>query len=213
MALKETIIRELRNAIVRGEYKTGERLKEPDLCRRYKVSRAPVREALNQLQAEGFVTMTPNRGARVVEFSADDVSNIYDVLISLESAASRLACANITNEQILKLEEYQFMMERAFEGMNGDFFFELNVQFHMFITEITNNPYLIDIRSNFRGFIDRFARFSPFIPEQLKATLEEHPRIIEGLKSRNPAMAEFAAREHLENAKQLMLNYFMELEG
>ena len=75
MALKETIIRDLINALVKGEYKPGERLKEADLCRRYKVSRVLVREALNLLQAEGFVTMTQNKGARIVEFTADDVSH------------------------------------------------------------------------------------------------------------------------------------------
>jgi len=213
MSLKETVIRGLRNAIIRAEYKPGERLKEPDLCKRYQVSRVPVREALNQLQAEGFIKISPNRGASVVDFSIDDVSNIYDVLIGLESTACRLACRNITDGQILKLEEYQFMIDRTFESKDWELFIELNMQFHMFITETTNNPYLVDIRKNFRGLIDRFARFSPFIPEQLKATLEEHPRIIEGLKSKNPAMAEFATREHLTNAKRLMLKYFKRKEA
>lgn len=177
------------------------------------MSRVPVREALNQLQAEGFIDIAPNRGASVVKFSINDVSNLYDVLIGLESTACRLACRNITDGQILKLEEYQFMIDRTFESKDWELFIELNMQFHMFITETANNPYLVDIRKKFRGLIDRFARFSPFIPEQLKATREEHPRIIEGLKSRNPAMAEFATREHLENAKQLMLKYFKRKEA
>lgn len=213
MALKETVIRGLRNAIIKGEYKQGERLKETDLCKRYQVSRVPVREALNQLKEEGFIEISPGKGARVTKFSAEDVSNIYDVLIGLESIACRSACQNITDEQIRKLEEYQFLIDKAIESDNGKLFIELNKKFHTLITETSHNPYLIDIREKYRGLIARFSRFAPLIPEQLKATLEEHPSIIEGLKDRNPAMAEFAIREHMNNAKLFIIEYLKKIES
>lgn len=104
---------ELRNAIAWREYKPGEHLKEADLSRRFNVSRTPIREALIQLEKEGFIKMTPEVGAKVVQLSQNDISNIYDILIVLEGLSSRLAYTRLKNEQIDKLEELHLMMVKA----------------------------------------------------------------------------------------------------
>jgi DNA-binding GntR family transcriptional regulator len=207
--LKETIIRDLRKAIISGEYKPHEHLKEISLCKQFQVSRTPVREALRQLEKEGLLETVPYAGARVVKFSKIDVSNIYDMIITIEGAASRHACPLITETQIAKLEEYQFMLEKTTVDRNYDLAFEINHNFHKLIAECTQNPYLIKIWQDFRSMVNLFGRFtlSDMVPNQLKATSEEHPRIIEALKNRNPAMAEFVAREHMETGRGSMLEY------
>jgi DNA-binding GntR family transcriptional regulator len=210
---KERIIRELRTAIVRGEYKPGEHLIEMALCGRFKVSRTPVREALNQLEKEGLVKITPAVGARVVTLSPDEIMEIYDLLIVLEGASSRLACPHITEEQIDKLEEYNTLFENAMPKRNAALLFQLNVQFHWLITEATRNSVLIDLRMNFRRLVDRISRIFPDIPGQCEATLSEHRQIIEALRSRNPALAEFIMREHLEGAKRHLYDYLRERQG
>lgn len=212
MRIKETILTHLRHAIVRGEFKPGERLKERDLCRQFKASRTPIREVLNELEKEGLVVITPNVGASVINLQNKDLSNIYDMLIALESTGARLACSKISDKEIRKLEEYQFTMAKAAGKGSLDLIAELNLQFHWLITESTENPYLIEILKNFRSLAERFSYFAPFIPAQLKATLEEHPKIIDAIKQRNPPLAEFQAKEHMERAKERMIAYFRRME-
>ncbi|MEW5910166.1 MAG: GntR family transcriptional regulator [Thermodesulfobacteriota bacterium] len=213
LSLKEKTITRLRNSILKGEYRPGERLTEEALCGRFKVSRTPVREALHKLEKEGFVKITPAAGARVADLSREEVFHIYDLLIVLEGAASRLASDKITPEQIHKLEEYNLRFENAIEEKNFDLLFDINSRFHWLITEATGNPFLIEIRNNFRRLVDRIARIFPHIPGQCAESLLEHKKIIDALKGKNPSLAEFIMREHLENAKQNLHNHFMNKGG
>ena len=210
MSLKEKILRDLRNAIVGREYKPGEHITEAVLCERFNVSRTPVREALNQLEKEGFIRITPSAGAKVTKLSLKETLDIYDILIILEGASSRLACSNIADAQIQKLEEYNYLFEKAKDQKNADLLFELNAHFHWLITEATRNTYLIEMRANFRLLVDRIARLFPSIPGQCDATLVEHKHVIDALKSKNPALAEFTMREHLEAAKRKLQEYLRE---
>jgi DNA-binding GntR family transcriptional regulator len=205
--IRKRIVLELREAITRGEYVPGTHLVESELCARFKTSRTPVREALAQLEKEGLVRMTPASGARVVELSIEDVSYIYDILIVLEGAASRLACNLISEKQLSKLEEYNFLFEKSVESHNLELLFELNDRFHWLITSETGNTYLMDIRSNFRSLVDRISRIFLHVSAQMEATIADHRQIISALKARNPALAEFVMREHLERAKKHLLSY------
>jgi len=208
MSSKKDIVRELRNSIIKGEYKPGKRLTEISLSRRFNVSRTPIREALSWLQKEGFIEIIPAIGARVVKLSLKNVSDVYDILITLEGLASRLAANNLTNEQIDKLEEYHLMMMNALSKKNFDLTSELNIRFHRLIREATNNSYLVDLRINLRYLVDWFNSVFVFIHTQWEETLKEHRLIIDAFKTRNPALAEFVTREHFEGAKKRFLEYF-----
>jgi DNA-binding GntR family transcriptional regulator len=207
---RKRIVPELREAIARGEYGPGTHLVESELCARFKTSRTPVREALAQLEKEGLVRVTPASGARVVDLSDEDISHIYDILIVLEGAASRLACNHIDDEQIGKLEEYNVLFEKSLESRNTEMLFELNSRFHWLITSATGNSYLMDMRSNFRSLIDRISRMFLQVAGQMEATAADHRQIVAALKARNPALAEFVMREHLERAKKHLLSYLAE---
>ncbi|MFU8856564.1 MAG: GntR family transcriptional regulator [Deferrisomatales bacterium] len=212
MNLKERVVRELRLAIADGQYGPGEHLTEAALCERFKVSRTPVREALNQLEREGFVRKTPAAGVRVTKLTLQEAKDVYDLLIVLESAAARFACINITDEQIRKLVEYNILFERAAETSSTDLLFQVNLQFHWLITEATHNAYLIDARDNFRRLVDRIGRIFPRIPEQIEASLREHRQITDALKTRNAALTEFLMREHLEKAKKRLFDHLQQEE-
>ena len=212
MALKETIIRDLRNGIINGEIKPGEHITEHSICRRFGVSRTPAREILRQLEQEGLVKINPNSGARVPEFSIKDISDVYEVLIIFEGAAARFACSQITDEEIRKLKDCQFMMEKTSSQKNLDLVFELNIKFHTLITEFTKNPYFIGIRKNFEPLVNRFARLAKFIPTNLEKILKDHPKIIDAMTKRNAPLAEFLARDHMEDAKTHMLSYIQDLQ-
>ena len=212
MTKKENIIAHLRHAIVSGKFKPGEHIVEQDLCSLLGVSRSPVREALNQLEKEGLVTIKNNVGAKVVDLTLDDLSHIYDVIEVIDGAASRLACDKLNDEEIKELKEYHFMMIDASNQNNLELVFELNIQFHKYINEHTNNQYLMEIWTNLRSLTYFLTHFSPFIAGQAKATIEGHQKIIDAIESRNPSLAEFDSRNHIKVAKRFMLNYYKGLK-
>jgi DNA-binding GntR family transcriptional regulator len=213
MISKEIIVAELRHAIVTGEFAPGERLKETAICQRFKVSRTPVREALKELESEGLTKTTLNRGSRVVSFSYDDVSNIYDMLIFIDGAACRMVCTRISSEELHRLEDIHVRLMEAATKRNYDVVSELNVQFHRLIAEATRNPYLIEIHSNFRQLISCVVHFSSFNPSQLSTIVSDHSRIIEALAKKNEALAEIVAREHVEKARETMLRHLHSWHG
>lgn len=211
--LKEKIISELRRDIVWGEYKPGRRLTEAYLCNRFQVSRTPVREVLKELAMEGLVKLSPNQGASVVVITKDDVINIYDALMVIEGGATRLACSKMTPEDILKLVEYQSLLEQAVGQNNYDLIFEVNRQFHQLIINSSKNSHLIQSRNSIWALAERFGRYTlnPKYPEQIQATLDEHKKLIGAIKKPNPVMAEFLAREHLETGRKFVFMYLEDM--
>ncbi len=178
----------------------------------FNVSRTPVREALNHLEEEGFIQIIPGVGAKIIKLSLEDILKIYDVLIILEGAASRFACSQISDNQIEKLREHNFLLERAIDENNKELIFELNAHFHWLITEATKNPHLITIRANYRLLTNVITRVFPSIPGQSTATLMAHRKIVDSLKSNNPTLSEFVMREHLEDAKKNLKEYLLHKE-
>ncbi len=211
--LSETVTIELRKAIARGEYRPGQRLTEAALCERFKVSRTPIREALRELEAEGLVTVTSNLGASVVKLTPENMNNIYDMLIVLEGTACSMAATRMSEEDIVRLEDCHFRITQAATEKNYDLVFELNRRFHVIIVESTANPYLIQMRRLMSQLSNRFGRLTltPMVPGQMVATLEEHPEVIAAIRKRNPGMAEFQGRRHMESAKKFTLKYFQKI--
>ena len=96
LPLRDVVFQTLRQAILTGELKPGERLMEIHLANRLGVSRTPVREAIRMLTLEGLVTMITRRGAEVSRISRQDISDVLEVRGSLDALAVRLACERIT---------------------------------------------------------------------------------------------------------------------
>jgi len=213
MPIKQAIIGELRNLICKGEYKPGQRLTEGQLAKRFGVSRTPIREVLNQLEKEGFIRIIPNVGAEVAKLSLKDIADIHNIMGVLEGLASRLATEELSDEDISKLEEYQFLMIKAAEAMNFELVFELNIEFHALITENSKNDYLINTRNTFRNLFRGFASTLAFVPKQWQVTIDAHRKIIDAFKAKNAPLAEFLTREHIETAKNLHLEFLSKKSG
>jgi len=205
----EIAVIEIRKRIIAGEMKPGHRLKEKELCQLFGLSRTPVREALKRLETEGLVTISPNRGARVVKLTKSDLSHLYEMLFTIEGAAARLACSAISEAQIGKLMEYHEWFIQGMKENNYKHLRQVNYQFHKLITEATGNPYLMESWSNLRLLWTRLSdlMLSPRFPEIVKASLEEHLEIANSFRKRNPAAAEFAMRSHLETGKKIIFEH------
>ena len=113
LPLRDVVFNTLRQAILRGELKPGERLMEIALSQRLGVSRTPVREAIRMLEQEGLVIMIPRKGAQVAEISEKDLKDVLEVRLGLEELAVRIACQRITEEELEELEQAMKEFEEA----------------------------------------------------------------------------------------------------
>ena len=105
LPLRDVVFNTLRQAILRGELKPGERLMEIQLANKLGVSRTPIREAIRKLELEGLVLMIPRKGAEVAEITEKNMRDVLEVRKALEELAVQLACEKITDEEIEEMKK------------------------------------------------------------------------------------------------------------
>ncbi len=140
--LKSHVVTRLREAIIGGKYRPGERLNESRLARQFGVSRIPVREALMQLQEQGLVMNHPRRGMFVNSLSEEDTQKINSVRIVLEAEAMKLCQARFTREMDADLKSQVERMEKWQMGSDMDAA-SLDLTFHRSIWGYSGNAYLV----------------------------------------------------------------------
>jgi len=140
--LWESVLESLRSAIVSSELAPGTRLVESELSHTMGVSRLPVRQAIARLEQEGLVVRYRNRGAYVIEFSAEDVHEIYDLRRLLEGYAARLACANWSDEADEKLSVLVTQLDELVRDENARATAEPDITFHRALFELAQSPRL-----------------------------------------------------------------------
>lgn len=204
--LYEKVSESLRIAILNGELKPGEWIRQKRISEAMGVSQIPVREALKQLAAEGLVEHVPYRGVRVVRYTAEDIADIYAQRACLESRAARAAAEHILPEEIEYLHDLQQQIEANLNPENLQRYRELNRQFHQTIYRLSQREYLIrtldQMWSAFPSMLfSNFAQTSNQ-PLQTRDTtdLEEHQAIIEALAKGDPDAAEKAVLHHVQSA-------------
>ena len=156
LPLRDVVFQTLRQAILKGELKPGERLMEIQLAQKLGVSRTPVREAIRKLELEGLVLMIPRKGAEVAEITIKDLEDVLEVRAALEELAVCDACENITEEQILALKEAADNFQAALESDDLVKCAETDMAFHEIIYSATNNKRLLQILNNLREQMYRY---------------------------------------------------------
>jgi DNA-binding GntR family transcriptional regulator len=200
----QEIAGELMAGIASGTYRSGQRLVELQLSEVYDVKRNRIREALRQLEQDGFVKIIPNVGAIVVEFSQKDIEQTYDLLSVLEGLAARVATPFITAHELEKLEDLIIRMEAT---DTPSLFLEVNVEFHALLTMLSENDRLIKFVDNLRYLARRFGFPSMHSPGQIRASIDEHRKIFEAIKAVKPMRVEQCMRHHLIRSKNRLIKY------
>jgi DNA-binding GntR family transcriptional regulator len=140
--LKSHIFTGLRDAIVSGRYRPGERLNESKIAREFGVSRIPVREALMQLQEHGLVMNLERRGMFVTQLNEEDVQRINSLRVVLEAEALKLCRLRMSKKDAARLQDIMTRMEAWTERTEMDAA-ALDLQFHRTLWEAAGNPYLM----------------------------------------------------------------------
>lgn len=203
--LREIVCDTLRQAIVDGIFKPGERLMEIQLAEEMGVSRTPVREAIRKLELEGFVAMIPRRGTYVADISIKDINDVYEIRIALDVLAVGLTAERISDEDLVKLRALLINVEKQIESGDIDKIVEADSQFHDALYQSSHNQRLVGIISNLRDQFTRLRTRSMNYPGRLDNTLKEHKDLVDAIASRDVIRAQELARLHLENAEQTLL--------
>ncbi|KUK83242.1 MAG: Transcriptional regulator [Pelotomaculum thermopropionicum] len=204
--LREMVFESLREAIIHGRLKPGERLMEIQLAEEMGVSRTPVREAIRKLELEGFVVMVPRKGAYVAGISVKDIVDVFEVRAALEGLAAGLAAERITEEEMEELERTLVRINVNSEEDDLNSVVEGDSSFHELIYKASRNQRLVQIITRLKEQIHRFRMTSLSQPGRTKNALGEHKAIVEAISDRNIELAQALASEHVENAEQSLLN-------
>ncbi len=203
--LRELVFESLREAILNGQLKPGERLMEIQLAEEMGVSRTPVREAIRKLELEGTVVMIPRKGAYVAGLSMKDVADVFEIRGALEGLAAELAAERITDDEMEELERYLVMTAEEIDTGNLDDVVQADTDFHSLLYKASRNSRLPQILNNLREQIQRFRTTSLSYPGRMKFALEEHRKIVEAIGARDGDLARKLAQEHIENAENSMM--------
>ena len=205
--LHHGIVSTLRELIVHNQLPPGKRLTEQALCERLRVSRTPLREALKVLAHEGLVEILPNRGARVVQLTKEDVKHLFEVIGALESLGGRLACEQITEVEICELKSIHFRMKANFIRRDLPDYFRQNQAIHQRIVACTRNPVLISMHKNLNTRLLR-ARYLASQTDESRwaAAMQEHELIIEALERRSADEVADLLLVHLRHKYEAICN-------
>ena len=146
--VKIMLVESLRDKILLGELVPGQHLRLEEIANSYEVSTMPVREALNDLEAEGLVTIFPHRRTIVTELSAQDLEDIYDIRVTLEAMAARLAVPRVTPEILDQLGQYIEEMDAHFTEMAV--LIKLNHDFHLTLYKASGRRHLVELTQMLR---------------------------------------------------------------
>jgi DNA-binding GntR family transcriptional regulator len=191
--------------IINGTIEQGTRLSEPELALTFQTSRTPVREALAILERESLVTRIPRRGCTVGIVDANRAMNIYICRAYLYGLAAKQATAVITGAEYEQLAERAQRMRVAVARRDTSVYFENNVKFHEFVTQIADNEVLSSMISNLGRATMRLRFLSVTLPGRLEASLAWHERLLEALQNRDSTKAEAIVRSFISEAGQAIL--------
>ena len=200
LPLRDVVFNTLRHAILRGEFKPGERLMEIQLANKLGVSRTPIREAIRKLELEGLVIMIPRKGAEVADITEKSLRDVLEVRKALEELAVQLACEKITQEELEELEKagenFKKVLNRSKDITEVA---EADVRFHDVIYMATDNQKLIHLLNKLREQMYRYRveyLKNPDVHEQL---IQEHEEIVYHIKRREKAEATAVTCQHIDN--------------
>ena len=172
------------------------RLDERQLASDLGVSRTPVREALAQLEREGFVRSIPRRGIYVVRKTRREVIELITAWAALEGMAARLATQNANDQEIRALRRMFATFESGAEQAKLDEYSEINIEFHQTIIRMSHNQVLINMAENLFTHMRMIRRKTIGEKDRAHRSIHDHMNIIEALEARDSDRAEQLTREH-----------------
>ena len=203
--LRERIYLHLREAITRSMLLPGERITEKKIAEELNVSITPVREALLQLNMEGFVEIKTHRNIVVKQISLTDIAELYEIQGVIEGYAARRASLNLNDKDLLKIKKLTEKMEKYFKANNVEKFYESNKEIHEIYLKKCGNQSIYDLVSNLNLRKKMFRYRVTFLAKKdvMKKALDDHKKILNAFLERDSDTIERLVREHWINDSRI----------
>ncbi|TZE80976.1 GntR family transcriptional regulator [Calorimonas adulescens] len=205
-SISDKVFNLLKNAILSGELKPGERLVERKLSEKLGISRTPVREAIQKLKSQGLAVQLPRKGAVVSMVTPREVIDVFNIREVLEGLAARLAAENANKRQINQLNRILNEMEKCVALNNEEELEDLHIKFHETIYKIAGNEKLYQMLINLQEYIRTYTRVGYSFHGRIEEATMEHSQIVREIESHNASRAEYYAKRHIENSRDAYIS-------
>ncbi len=199
----------IEDAVLSGEYFPGDRLDEVSLAERFGVSRTPIREALLQLGAEGFIDVRPRRGAVVSVLSPTKLIEMFETMAELESACGRLAARRLTPEDDAVMQAALIGCKKAAQENDSETYYAVNRAFHEAIYRASRNEFMAEYALSLHKRLSAYRRIQLRARNRLTQSLQEHSDILDAIRSGDEDLAARRLHGHIvvqgERFSDLML--------
>lgn len=213
--LRAQIVDSIKAAIATGRLKPGEKISETKLSLDLGISRTPLREAIQTLEAEGFLRVVPRKGAIVSDFSRKDIEDIYEIKANLEGLAARLAAERLSQSKIEKLETLNGQLKKITLKGEGSVnrFFRLHNEFHDIFLKAADNERLYQLNCHLMEPFKRFRLSSLAISGRFSQSAGTHDEIIEAFRAKDPQRAEMLVRKNILEGRDALIEKLEKGEG
>ncbi len=206
LPLRDVVFHTLREAILKGELKPGERLMELQLAAKLGVSRTPIREAIRMLELEGLAVTVPRKGAEVAKMTEKDMEDVLQIRRALDELAVGLACDNMTEEKLAELHEALVRFEKSTKTGDVRQIAQTDIEFHEVIYQAADNPKLVNLLNNLREQMYRYRVEYLKSDDVYPVLIQEHEKIYEGLKHKDKKMVVELVGYHVVNQEIMVKN-------
>lgn len=204
--ISEIAFNEIRQAILSGKFRPGERINQKQLTEELGISIIPLREAFKQLQSEGFISIIPHRGAYVNELSLREIEDVYLIRIELEELAAQLASKRLTQRDVKTMETLFARMESATERNDFRSLFNLNRKFHFTVYQACRRPLLLELLNELWDRSTRYRTIQTHDAQRVKEELGEHRDILEACSRENKRGLSEAIRFNVQKSLERSLS-------
>lgn len=203
--LREQVAERLRMAIAAGKFPAGTRLIERELCEMMGVSRTSLREALRELQADGLITLQPNKGLSVSVITEQTARSIYEVRAMLEGLAARLFARNASEQQIEELRRSVDRLAEVYDNFSAEAFIAAKTRFYDILLEGAGNPVAADMLRRIHTRVSQLRVVSLSRAERAQKSIRELRDFVDALEKRDEERAWQVCVAHVEAAAKAAL--------
>jgi DNA-binding GntR family transcriptional regulator len=208
VTLSDEVFQALAKAILSGDVEPGARLDEPSICRRFGVSRTPIREALRRLSGTGLVEVTPRKGVTVARIDVEQLNNMFEALAEFEGLCARFSAVRMTTLEKKRLEVLNTARQKKIANGASDLA-ALNNEFHEAVYVGAHNPSIASVTRSFRQRLAPF-RALQFVPGRTEYSFHEHDDIVRAIASSDAARAYDVMRDHVIGTGLQVIEHFSE---
>ena len=207
----QVVYEKLRQEIIKGQLKPGQKLVMSSLARQFGTSETPIREAIRRLESDGYVVFTPHSGTEVTRLNDQELSEIYLIRISLEALATRLAVPFVGQEDLDWLKKKNHEMKVAVTANRYEDLALLNKEFHLRIYKAAPYPRLYKMIADLWDAFERWPCIFTFVPKRARSAIKEHEEIMDALETKNVDKADALMKEQKKRSLEALQGYMVQM--